>query len=42
MHILNTLIYLVGSVVLLVALMWGVSQITATALMAYYDWKDRR
>jgi len=42
MHILNMLIYLVGSVVLLVALMWGVSQITATALMAYYEWKDRR
>jgi uncharacterized protein HemY len=42
MHILNMLIYLVGAVVLLVALMWGVSQITATALMAYYDWKDRR
>ena len=42
MHILNMFIYLIGSVVFLVALMWGVSQITATALMAYYDWKDRR
>ena len=39
---LDTFIYLIGSVVLLVALMWGVSLITATAMMAYYEWKDRR
>jgi hypothetical protein len=42
MPILNMFIYLLGSVAFLVALMWVVSQITATALMAYYDWKDRR
>jgi hypothetical protein len=42
MPILNMFIYLIGAVVLLVALMWGVSLITATALMAYYEWKDRR
>jgi len=36
------IMYVIGAVVLLVALMWGVSQIAATALMAYYDWKDRR
>ena len=39
---LNMLTYLLGSVVFLVALMWGVSQITAFLLLAYYDWKDRR
>lgn len=42
MHILNMFMYVIGAVVLLGALMWGVSQITASALMTYYDWKDRR
>ena len=36
MHILNMFMYLIGAVVLLVSL------ITATALMDYYEWKDRR
>jgi tryptophan-rich sensory protein len=34
--------YLIGSVALLVAIMWGVSQITAMLLMAYLGWKNRR
>jgi tryptophan-rich sensory protein len=42
MPILNMFIYLLGSVVFLVALMWGVSQITAMFLMAYLGWKNRR
>jgi hypothetical protein len=42
MHILNTLIYLVGSVVVLAALMLGVSEITAFLLLAYHDRKNRR
>jgi hypothetical protein len=42
MPILDTIIYVIGDAVLLVALMWCISQITATALMAYYKWKDRR
>ena len=39
---LNTLIYLIGSVVLLVVLMWGISEMTAYLVLAYYDWKARR
>lgn len=39
---LNTLMYLIGAVVVLVGLMWGVSQITAMLLMAYLGWKNRR
>jgi tryptophan-rich sensory protein len=39
---LNTLMYLLGSVAFLVALMWVVSQITAMLLMAYLGWKNRR
>ena len=42
MHILEILVYFIGSCVVITALIWGVSQITASALMAYYDWKDRR
>jgi tryptophan-rich sensory protein len=42
MHIVNMAIWLIGSVVFLVALMWGVSQITAMLLMAYLGWKNRR
>jgi hypothetical protein len=42
MHILEILVYFIGSCVAVTALMWGVSLITATALMAYYEWKDRR
>ena len=42
MLIVNMAIWLIGSVVFLVALMWGVSQITAMLLMAYLGWKNRR
>ena len=39
---LNMLIYVIGCVTVLVGLMWGISQITAYLLLAYYDWKHRR
>ena len=42
MPILNMLLYVIPAVVVLVALMWGVSQMTTYLLMAYYDWKDER
>lgn len=42
MLILNTVFIVIGMVVSLVALMWGISTITAHCLLAYHDWKENQ
>ena len=42
MHILSLTMLVMGGVCLVVSLMWGISEMTAYFVLAYYDWKARR